>query len=113
MILRPEKTQDGKNLIGRDLIYTESFSRTEYYICRDVLRTRYGSHLEARLSDATYEQGPVTDTFGFNLETTFKSFVFRPPEYYRKLAQLQSTLMQLQHITTPLEVYEVINSQGV
>jgi hypothetical protein len=113
MILRPDKLSEGKDLIGRDLLYTESPSRSEYYICRDIQKVIYSNNLEARLSDATYDFGPSTGTFGFNLESTFNSFVFRPPEYYRKLAQLQSTLVQLQSLTTPLEIYEEITGQEI
>jgi hypothetical protein len=113
MILRLDEHSDGKDLIGRDLIYLGSPSRREYYVCRDIQKVRYGSHMEARLSDATYERGPVTDTFGFNLGSTFESFVFRPPEYYRKLAQLRATLTQLQSTSKPVEIYEVVNSQEI
>jgi hypothetical protein len=113
MILRPRKDSDGRELIGQELVYVERLSYTEYYLCRDIQKTRYGSRLEARLSDATYENGVVMETFGFNLNDTLESFVFRPPEYYRKLAQLQSTLTQLQQVVEPLDIYEAVANQEI
>jgi hypothetical protein len=112
MILRPERTPDPRNVVGPELVYTLGGSDTEYYICRSISKSRYGD-LNANLSVGYYDRGLREDTFHHSATSLYEDFIFRPPEHYRKLMKLRSSLVLLKSISDPIEIYEAVANQEI